>query len=55
MKTYKVTVTFEIHDEEDEIGGFIAKDGQEQVELDMALGFTDPDFHNVTCKIKEKE
>lgn len=54
MKTYELTVTITINDEVDEIGTYIAKDGHKQVELDMALGFTDPDFHNVVCKIKEK-
>lgn len=54
MKTYKVTVAFEILDEGGEVETEMLKHGKEEVEREIALGFSDPNFNNVQCKVEEK-
>ena len=52
---YKITVEFEVTDDQDEIRKELDEKGKSFVEAGLTLGFADPDFHNIKCTIKAVE
>lgn len=55
MKRYKLTLTFEFNDKREETEQCIQRKGLFYVEEQLAIGFSDPEFENVKCKLKEIE
>lgn len=54
MKRYIMTIKFEINDVDCQIEQSIIEKGLEHVQEQTALGFTDPDFENITCTVQDK-
>ncbi len=52
MKEYIVTVEFTVKDD-GSIEKEIEKNGLDDCERNFAIGFSDPNFHNVICTINE--
>lgn len=53
---YLVTIQFSVEDDENfAIEKAIATEGLKAVEEQFALGFSDPEFHNVNCTVRVKE
>lgn len=53
MGRYKVAITFELDDKDGSLEQEVQEFGMERIEKEVGLGFCDPEFENLTCKIEE--